>query len=257
MSKNTSNSPAPVFPRLDDLDQDNAIGEQKYKSLLKKHQLRLLGLQRLLMESRRSVVVVVEGPDAAGKGGAIRRVVEKLDPRTVRVYSTIKPTTEEYQHHYMWRFWTKLPPYGQIGIFDRSWYGRVLVERVEGFATEAEWQRAYEEINQFEKLLYDDGTAILKFYLHISKDEQLKRFRRRAADPMKHWKINDEDWRNRAKWEQHNEAAEEMLARTSTTYAPWTLIPANYKWYVRTRMVQAVADCIESMGLENGTPPAS
>ena len=151
-----------------------------------------------------------------GKGGAVKRLVEKLDPRTVRVYSTVKPTDQELARHYLWRFWTRLPPRGQIAIFDRSWYGRVLVERVEGFARDDEWRRAYREINEFERLLTDDGTVIVKCYFHISKDEQLTRFKRREADPSKSWKINDEDWRNRRKWDEHNAAAEEMFERTSS-----------------------------------------
>ena len=177
-----------------------------------------------------------------GKGGAIKRVVERLDPRLLRVHSIVKPTQEEYQHHYLWRFWNKMPPYGQIVIFDRSWYGRVLVERVESFATDKEWKRAYEEINEFERTLSDDGVIFLKFYLHISKDEQLARFKRRESDPYKHWKINDEDWRNRRKWSEHNDAAEDMFQRTSTEWAPWNVIPANYKWYARVKVVKSVAE---------------
>jgi len=237
-------------PRLDQLDQNRSLEQDDYKRQLKEYQLKLLGAQLVLRESKRSVVIVLEGPDAAGKGGAIRRLHERLDPRLVRVYSIIKPTPEEYQHHYMWRFWTKLPPHGQITVFDRSWYGRVLVERVEGFATEEEWKRAYREINEFERLLADDGTIIVKLYLHISKDQQLERFKRREADPYKHWKISDEDWRNRRRWTDHNAAAEEMFARTGTDHAPWTVIPANYKWYARVRVVKAVSQRIsEALGL--------
>src|ERR1700741_4853296 len=166
---------------LDLLDQNKSVDQEDYRVRLKEYQLRLLNLQRVLMDSKHSLLVVVEGPDAAGKGGAIKRLVEKLDPRTFRVYSIVKPTQEENLHHYLWRFWSKLPPYGQIAIFDRSWYGRVLVERVEGFATPTEWKRAYREINEFERLLVEDGTAIIKVYFHITKDEQLNRFRRREA----------------------------------------------------------------------------
>ena len=154
---------------LDALDQDQAVPEGEYKPKLKEYQLRLIKLQlRLAANNKHSLIVVAEGPDAGGKGGAVKRLVEKLDPQTVRVYSTIKPTDEENRHHYLWRFWNKLPPRGQIAIFDRSWYGRVLVERVEGFATEAQWRRAYREINEFERLLLDDGTVILKFYFHVT-----------------------------------------------------------------------------------------
>jgi polyphosphate kinase 2 (PPK2 family) len=149
----------------------------------------------------------------------------------------------------MWRFWNKLPPFGQTVIFDRSWYGRVLVERVEGFATEKEWKRAYDEINEFERTLAEDGAIILKFYLHISKDEQLFRFKRREADPYKHWKINDEDWRNRRKWDEHNSAAEDMFEKTSTEDAPWAVIAANYKWYARLRVLKTVVETLERSGL--------
>src|ERR1700726_386012 len=145
---------------LEALDRNKSVDQEDYRVRLKEYQLRLLNLQRALMDSRHNLAVVVEGPDAAGKGGAIKRLVEKLDPRTYRVYSIVKPTQEEYRHHYLWRFWNKLPSYGQIAIFDRSWYGRVLVERVEGFATPAEWKRAYREINEFERLLVEDGTSI-------------------------------------------------------------------------------------------------
>ena len=233
---------------LDDLEH-KAIEEVEYKPKLKEAQLKLMNLQHELVETKSSIVLIFEGPDAAGKGGAIRRVVERLDPRLVRVHSVVKPTVEENQQHYMWRFWNKLPLRGHITIFDRSWYGRVLVERVEGFATEKEWKRAYQEINDFEKLLTEDGAVIVKLYLHISKDEQLCRFKRREADPYKHWKINDEDWRNRKKWDEHNAAAEDMFDRTSTEAAPWNVIPANFKWFARVKTVKTVVDAIESAKL--------
>lgn len=232
--------------RLDDLDQSKSLEQDDYKKQLKQHQLQLLNMQLRLREKKNSVVLVLEGPDAAGKGGAIKRVVERLDPRLVRVYSIVKPTPEEYQHHYMWRFWNKLPPWGHFVVFDRSWYGRVLVERVEGFCTEAEWKRAYREINEFERLLTDDGTILVKIYLHISKDEQLDRFKRREADPYKHWKISDEDWRNRRHWDDHNRAAEEMFERTSTPEAPWTVIPGNYKWYARVKTLKTICERVQA-----------
>jgi PPK2 family polyphosphate:nucleotide phosphotransferase len=222
------------------------ISEDDYKPKLKNLQLKLLGLQRELSETRHTVLVVFEGPDAAGKGGAIKRVVERLDPRLFRVHSIVKPSEEEYRRHYLWRFWNKLPPYGQLTVFDRSWYGRVLVERVEGFAAEKEWRRAYDEINQFERCLVDDGALLVKIYLHITKEEQLARFKRREADPYKHWKINDEDWRNRRKWDEHNAAAHEAFQKTSTSHAPWHVIPANYKWHARVRVAKIVADAIEA-----------
>jgi len=235
---------------LDALDQNKSIDQEEYRVKLKEYQLRLLNLQRALMESRHNILVVVEGPDAAGKGGAIRRLVEKLDPRTFRVYSIVKPTQEESRHHYLWRFWSKLPPYGQMAIFDRSWYGRVLVERVEGFASPAEWKRAYREINDFERLLVEDGASIIKVYFHITKDEQLERFKRREADPLKHWKITDEDWRNRRKWDEHNQAAEEMFEQTGTQFACWTIVEANFKWYARLKFLKTAIRTLESLGLK-------
>ncbi len=231
--------------RLDALEH-KALEEDDYKPKLKEAQLKLLNFQRALTETKSSLILILEGPDAAGKGGAIKRVTERLDPRLIRVHSVVRPSEEEYEHHYLWRFWNRLPPYGQIAIFDRSWYGRVLVERVEGFATEKEWRRAYQEINEFERLLVDDGAIIVKFYMHVSKDEQLARFKRREADPYKHWKINDEDWRNRKKWEEHNAAAEDMFEKTSTDLSPWHVVAANFKWYARVKVARTVADILES-----------
>ncbi|MEO7319414.1 MAG: UDP-galactose-lipid carrier transferase [Chthoniobacteraceae bacterium] len=234
---------------LDALDH-KSIEEEEYKPMLKEQQLKLLNHQLALHESKRSVIIVFEGPDAAGKGGAIKRIVERLDPRLLRVHSVVKPTAEENQHHYLWRFWNKLPPYGQLVIFDRSWYGRVLVERVENFASDKEWKRAYQEINEFERLLVDDGAIFIKFYLHITKEEQLLRFKRREGDPYKHWKISDEDWRNRRKWDQHNSAAEAMFDKTSTPHAPWHVIAANFKWNARVKVVKAVVERIEEAGIK-------
>lgn len=234
--------------RLDALEHPS-MEEGEYKPALKQAQLKLLSYQRSVAETKRSLVVLFEGPDAAGKGGAIRRMVERLDPRVLRVHSIVKPTEEEYGHHYLWRFWNRLPRTGQSAVFDRSWYGRVLVERVEGFASDKEWKRAYDEINNFEKLLSDDGAIFVKIYLHISKDEQLSRFKRREADPYKHWKITDEDWRNRRKWDEHNAAAEDMFEKTSVGFAPWTIIPANYKWYARVEVIRAVNEALEAAGI--------
>ncbi len=230
--------------RLDDLDQKKSLNQEEYRKQMKQFHLKLLGMQLQLREKKRPVILVMEGPDAAGKGGAIKRVVERLDPRLVRVYSIVKPTPEEFAHHYLWRFWTKIPSHGEMTIFDRSWYGRVLVERVEGFCSEEEWKRAYREINEFERTLIDDGAILIKLYLHISKEEQLDRFKRREADPYKHWKISEEDWRNRKHWLEHNEAAEEMFEKTSTQNAPWTVVPANYKWYARVKTLKTVCERI-------------
>lgn len=230
--------------RLDTLDQSVSLTKETYAKELKKYQLGLLNLQLRIKESKRSVIMVIEGPDAAGKGGAIKRTLEFLDPRLLRVYSTQKPTAEEYRHHYLWRFWNRLPSYGEIAVFDRSWYGRVLVERVEGFATDAEWKRAFGEINELERTLADDGAILIKLYLHVSKDEQLKRFKERQANPYKHWKINEEDWRNRRKWNQHNAAAEDMFVKTSTKIAPWTVIAGDYKWRARVDFAKTIYERI-------------
>lgn len=230
---------------LDALDQNKSISKAVFEEELKKYQLGLLKYQLRLKESKRSVCIVVEGPDAAGKGGAIKRMVEFLDPRLVRVYSVVKPTQEEFDHHYLWRFWNKIPPRGNLVVFDRSWYGRVLVERVEKFATEVEWKRAYQEINEFERTLIDGGTIMIKIFMMVTKKEQLQRFKERQAKPFKHWKINEEDWRNRRKWKQHNEAASVMFDKTSTKVAPWTIIPANYKWYARVKFAKTVYEAIE------------
>ena len=220
------------------------ITAEEYKKKLKVAQLELLGWQRKIAETKGTIVIVMEGPDAAGKGGAIKRIVEKLDPRLLKVHSIVKPSADENQRHYLWRFWTKLAPYGQIVIFDRSWYGRVLVERVEKFCEEAEWKRAYREINEFERQLMDDGALLVKLFLFISKEEQLKRFKAREADPYKHWKISDEDWRNRRHWKENVAAAEDMIARTSTERAPWHVIGANYKWHTRVKAIEAVLETI-------------
>lgn len=239
--------------RLQDLDQSQSLEAEDYKRKLRKAQLELLELQTELRTTRRTLLVVVEGPDAAGKGGAIKRLVERLDPRYVRVYSIVKPTPEEHRHHYLWRFWTKLPPYGETAIFDRSWYGRVLVERVEGFCSTEEWKRAYREINDFERLLADDGAIFVKIFLMITKDEQLARFKKREADPAKRWKMSEEDWRNRKKWDEHVAAAEDMFERTHTTHAPWTVLPANYKWFARVKVAQTVAHALrKALGHGNG-----
>jgi AMP-polyphosphate phosphotransferase len=198
-------------------------------------QLRELGYQVYLR--RRPVIVVFEGWDAAGKGGAIKRITEKLDPRGYVVYPISAPHGEDRTRHYLYRFWRRLPERGQITIFDRSWYGRVLVERVEGFASEAEWKRAYKEINSFERQLREFGVILAKFWIQISRDEQLRRFEERKAIGYKAWKLTEEDWRNREKWAAYEEAVEQMLVKTSTTTAPWTLVEGNDKNWARTKVL--------------------
>jgi polyphosphate kinase 2 (PPK2 family) len=200
------------------------------------------------------VCCVFEGWDASGKGGAIKRLVMPLDPRHVRVVSYGAPTYDEKRHHFLHRFWPALPGWGGMAVLDRSWYGRVLVERVEGFATEAQWSRAYEEINEFERSLAAEGVILIKFWMHTSDEEQLKRFERRRDDPLKVWKLTDEDWRNREKRPQYLEAIEQMLARTDTGWAPWHLIAANSKRYARVAVIETVIAEIERGCAARGFP---
>jgi AMP-polyphosphate phosphotransferase len=190
--------------------------------------------------------VVFEGWDASGKGGAIRRLVEPLDPRHVRVAQFGAPTYDEKRHHFLWRFWPVLPGWGGMAVLDRSWYGRVLVERVEGFATEEQWRRAYREIVDFERTLADEGMVMVKFWLHLSAAEQLKRFKARERDPLKAWKLTDEDWRNRGKRRLYEAAVEEMLARTDHAAAPWVLVEAEDKRWTRVKVVESVVAAIEA-----------
>ena len=192
------------------------------------------------------VIITFEGWDAGGKGGAIKRITEKLDPRGYTVYPIAAPKGDEKDHHHLWRFWKRIPKQGKIAIFDRTWYGRVLVERIEGFCSEAAWKRAYREINEFERQLVDADTIIIKFWIHITKEEQLARFESRKVDTVKNWKLTDEDWRNREKWDVYLEAVEDMLEKTSTLYAPWTVIEGNSKLYARIKTLKTVCKFIES-----------
>jgi polyphosphate kinase 2 (PPK2 family) len=202
------------------------------------------------------VCVIFEGGDASGKGGAIRRLVANLDPRHVRVVQFAAPTHDEKRHHFLWRFWPSLPGWGGMAIFDRSWYGRVLVERVEGFATREQWERAYDEINGFERTLADEGMILIKFWLHISSEEQLKRFKRREKDPLKTWKLTDEDWRNREKRGKYDEAVEDMVDRTSIEpQARWHLIPAESKRFARVAVIETVISEIEAGMERHGMKP--
>jgi polyphosphate kinase 2 (PPK2 family) len=204
------------------------------------------------------VCVVFEGWDASGKGGAIKRLVAQLDPRHVRVVQFAAPTHDEARHHFLSRFWPSLPGWGGMAVFDRSWYGRVLVERVEGYAAREKWQRAYDEIRGFERTLADEGMVLIKFWLHISPKEQLKRFKKREKDPLKGWKLTDDDWRNRGRWEEYKQAVEDMVARTSLEpHAPWHLIPAESKRYARVAVIETVISEIEEgMRRQGMDPPA-
>jgi polyphosphate kinase 2 (PPK2 family) len=201
-------------------------------------------LENLLYPNRIPVAIIYEGSDAGGKGGNIKRLLAGLDHRGFEVTPIGPPEGEEKTHHYLWRFWKHLPKGGHITVFDRSWYGRVLVERVQRFATPDEWRRAYQEINEFEAELTSFGTVLLKFWMHISKAEQLKRFKEREGIPYKQWKITPDDWRNRKHWNDYYEAVSDMLAWTSTPNAPWTVVEGNDKLYARVKTLQTVCDAI-------------
>ncbi|MHB8902682.1 MAG: hypothetical protein ACYC6Y_28315 [Thermoguttaceae bacterium] len=238
-------SPTQAQTILDRIDTRLSLQRQEYEETLDRLQKRIFQLEHEIYIARIPAVIVYEGWDAAGKGGNIRRLTRGLDPRGYEVVPIAAPTNLEKSHHYLWRFWNKLPKAGHITIFDRSWYGRVLVERVEGFCTEDEWRRAYREINEFEKQLADFRTAVVKFWLHIDQDEQLRRFQARQQTPEKQWKITDEDWRNREKHDQYRLCVVEMLERTSTTYAPWTILEANCKLHARIKALRTVAKTLE------------
>ena len=227
---------------LGNLDMTQKVSPKKAGELLERYQGRLNGFQRKAAEQGVSTVLVFEGWDAAGKGGAIRRVTAALDARNYQVIPIAAPTDEERAHHYLWRFWRHLSRAGRVTVFDRSWYGRVLVERVEGFATEREWSRAYSEINQFEDQLVEHGIVLLKFWLHVTPEEQLRRFKERQKIEWKRWKITDEDWRNRKQWPAYDVAVNEMIERTSTRLAPWTLVEANDKAFARIKILKTVCD---------------
>ena len=227
---------------LDQLDLTIKLPREEYDSQLKILQAQIHQLAFQVYSQKRPVVVVFEGMDASGKGGAIKRLTERMDPRGYVVWPISAPSGDDKDHHYLYRFWRRLPEQGQIAVFDRSWYGRVLVERLEGFCSEEAWKRAYIEINHFERQLIDSGTIMVKFWMHISKDEQLERFREREQTNYKSWKITDEDWRNRGKWEDYMIATQEMILKTSTLAAPWTLVEANDKLFARIQVLQTVVN---------------
>ena len=230
---------------LENVDLGKKLSEKQYWKRIARQQVRLRQLQFKLYDKQVPVLALFEGWDAAGKGGAIKRISETLEPRGYTVSSFSAPRGEEKTHHYLWRFWRVLPRAGHLGIFDRTYYGRVLVERVEGLLSEDEWRRAYREINEFEAHQRSFGMVLVKFWVHISKDEQLRRFKDRERDPFRSYKLTGEDWRNRAKWDAYSEAIEEMLARTSTAHAPWTIVEANDKYHARVKVVKTLADAIE------------
>ncbi len=230
---------------LDSLDLSLNLDKKIYTQELAFYQGKLNKLARLAYEQKRSTILVFEGWDAAGKGGAIRRLTHAVDARAYQVIPIAAPTDEEKQHHYLWRFWRHIPRAGFLTIYDRSWYGRVLVERVEGFATEQEWQRSYSEIVNFEEALTVHGILVLKFWLHIDKDEQLKRFKEREQIPYKQYKITEEDYRNREKWDDYQLAVNEMVTRTSTQNSPWILVEANDKKYARIKILKLFCEKLE------------
>jgi polyphosphate kinase 2 (PPK2 family) len=237
---------------IESVDNDRSLPSKEASRRLEAGQRRLLAAQLAMSTAAvgdpamPALLVLFEGVDAAGKGGAIRRMVAMLDPRHVRVHAFSAPTPEELGHHFLWRFWVRLPSAGDFAIFDRSWYGRVLVERVEGLCSKRDWQRAYGEIADFERSLVANGTVLVKLWLQIDRREQKKRFEAREHDPLKRWKLTPDDWRNRERWDDYAAAAEKMVERTSTKAAPWTLIGANSKPYARVMVVEAVCDAIEA-----------
>ncbi len=244
--------------RLAKLGKDGATMEGKaaYEKRLAELQKQLLRIQQTYWHEKRRAILVLEGWDAAGKGGAIRRMTELLDPRGFHVWPIGAPLPSEQGRHYLWRFWQRLPEPGTFAIFDRSWYGRVLVERVEGYAAPGAWKRAFDEINEFERLLVDDGARIVKLFLHISPEEQLERFRERLTNPYKRWKITEEDLRNRGRWDDYVQAAEDMFDKTSTNLAPWHAVAADSKWYARVRCLEVVNEAL-SRGVEITPPPVN
>jgi polyphosphate kinase 2 (PPK2 family) len=248
--------------RLDSLDLSRKLSRQEEAHRLERAWERLSQLRLTLggligdKAIGPPVCVIFEGWDASGKGGAIKRLVAQVDPRHVRVVQFAAPTHDEKRHHFLWRFWPSLPGWGGMAVFDRSWYGRVLVERVEGLATREQWLRAYDEINAFERSLADEGTVLIKFWLHISADEQLKRFRRREKDPLKAWKLTKDDWRNREKRGEYEQAVEDMLARTDhDPHARWHPIEAESKRYARVKVIETAIDEIEAGMRRHGFEP--
>jgi AMP-polyphosphate phosphotransferase len=233
------------YPDVDSVDHTLKLDPEEYKQLLKQQQKRLNKLELEMYQARVPLMIMFEGWDAAGKGGAIKRIAQALDARAYTIFPSPAPTKPELMHPHLWRYWTRLPKAGHVGIYDRSWYGRVLVERVEGFASDEEWSRAYDEINEFEQDMVRWGAVLLKFWVDISQDEQLVRFKARQADPTKQWKITDEDWRNRDKYPQYKSAVEDMFRLTSTPFAPWTILESDDKRFARVKALETINDALE------------
>jgi len=238
---------------LDHVDLSLSLERPEYSQQLKAYQKRLFRLEHEIYVHRIPVVIVYEGWDAGGKGGNIRRLTRGLDPRGYEVIPVGVPTAEALAHHYLWRFWRTIPKAGHITIFDRSWYGRVLVERVERFCSTSDWMRAFREINEFEESLSNFGAVLVKFWIHISRQEQLRRFQERESTAHKQWKITDEDWRNRERWDVYEPAVIEMLQRTSTIHAPWTIVEGDCKLYARVKAIRTVVEALEgALGAASG-----
>ena len=246
--------PANGFPLLPTIDNRHILGsldlglhlaKHEYEKQLDYYQGKLSQLSRHPGFEKRSVIAVFEGPDAAGKGGGIKKITNALDARKYQVIPVAAPTDEELAHPYLWRFWRHMPGHGRFTLFDRSWYGRVLVERVEKFCSEADWMRGYNEINDFEQQLVENGAFLFKFWIAISKEEQLARFEERQKIGFKRFKITEEDWRNREKWNDYETAVCDMVDRTSTDSAPWTLVEGNDKYYARIRILKTLCEKIE------------
>lgn len=255
--ESTSDGSKPLLPPvvshpLNDLDLTPALSEEDYRAQLKPLQKEAADLLYTLYRHNIPSIVVFEGSDAAGKGGCIRRLTRQMDPRSYQVATTAAPSKHELAHHYLWRFYQTFPVLGHLTIYDRSWYGRVMVERIEGFATTERWQEAYAEINEMEASLVEDGYLIIKFLLIIDKDEQLARFKAREETPSKNYKITDEDWRNREKFDQYVDAMNDMVVRTSTTYAPWTVIPSMNKPYARIKVLETFIQAAKDMLTKRG-----
>ena len=237
--------PLRKMPKLGEVDLSPALEDAEYKKELKRLQKRLEELHNVIYRKKIPVILCYEGWDAAGKGGNIRRIATPLDPRGFDVMPIASPEPHELSRQYLWRFWTRLPRTGHICIFDRTWYGRVMVERIEGYCTEDDWKRAYNEINEFERQLTDWGAVVLKFWIQIDQDTQLMRFNDRQSTPEKQWKLTEEDWRNREKWPQYEEAIDEMLQKTSTENAPWIIVESNDKKYARIKTLKIVVEALE------------
>ena len=233
------------YPQVDTIDHSLVLTLEEYKTERKRLQDRLFRLENIMFQRRVPLILMYEGWDAAGKGGNIKRVAQALDARAYTIFPSPAPTKPELAHPFLWRYWTRLPKAGHVGMYDRSWYGRVLVERVESFATPAEWSRAYDEINEFEHDLVDWGAILLKFWVDVSPEEQLRRFQDREDDPAKQWKITEDDWRNREKYPQYKAAIDDMFRLTSTTFAPWVVLESDDKRYARIKALRIIVEALE------------